>query len=114
MPLCRFLLWLIMGVVSYSNIFAQERYEYQNRGNRFEGIHEIKVGAYDLELLSFTGFREPTPIESDVALKLKFYVNMNDSLFITAKELYPPLKLVVAPIFSQKTSRKTKLSAMSA
>jgi len=87
---------LILTIFAFSIVelpaLVYGQFNYKRRDNRFEGIKEIKVGSPDLELLSFTGYREKTPSESDVILKLKFYLEAKDSLYITAKELFPPFK----------------------
>ena len=83
------LLILIFIVISQRFVFSQD-YTYKIRdGNRWEGIKPEGVGAPDLELLSLIGFRENYHIDSNVTLKLKFYMWEKADLFITVKELVP-------------------------
>lgn len=73
----------------YVLLFSQD-YTYQIRdGNRWEGIRPEGVSAPDLELLSLIVFRENYNINSNVTLKLKFYMWEKANLYITAKELVP-------------------------
>jgi len=80
-----FLVQLLL-LIFKSDTFSQDIY-YKDRGNRYEGIKIVGAGAPDLELLSFTSYRENVKMNSNVDLKLKFYVWEDTSLYITAKEL---------------------------
>ena len=54
----QFLAILFTITFFHSEAFSQDPYEYRERGNRFEGRKAIGIGAPDLELLSFIGYRE--------------------------------------------------------
>ena len=69
--------------------FSQNATHYQLRENRYEGIKPIGVSAPDLELISFTAYRQEIPPDSNVVLKLKFFMPMDSTLYIAAKELVP-------------------------
>ena len=56
-----------------------------DRGNRYEGRIDIPVGKPDLELLSFTAWREP--FTTDVTLKVRFCLPSAAPVFIQGREL---------------------------
>lgn len=68
-------------------ILAQtDQWRRQNdRGNRYEGRIDIPIGKPDLELLSFTGWREP--FMNDVILKVRFFLPTSAPVLIQAREL---------------------------
>jgi len=57
--------------------------QYQNRGNRYEGLKPKPVSGYDIELLSaLVDWREPSPAWPQT-LHLKFYLPAAEPVFIT-------------------------------
>lgn len=83
------------------------QYEYQkldkNNPNRYEGQKSVNVNAPDLELISFTAYREEIQDETDVTLCLSFYMPEDTLLFINAKEITPLSYYLMQPT---KTSWK--------
>jgi hypothetical protein len=63
--------------------------QYQNRGNRYEGLKPKPVSGYDIELLSaLIGYREPSSTWPQT-LHLKFYLPAAESVFITVRQPRP-------------------------
>jgi hypothetical protein len=66
---------------------AQIELQYQNRGDRHEGIKPKPVKGTDLELISvLVDYQEPTTIFPD-QLKMKFFLENDHPIFITVREL---------------------------
>lgn len=63
--------------------------QYQDRGNRHEGLRPKPVSGYDVELLSaLVDYREPSA-GWPKALRLKFYLPAEDPVFITVRQPRP-------------------------
>jgi hypothetical protein len=63
--------------------------QYQNRGNRYEGLKPKPVSGYDIELLSaLVDWREPSPAWPQT-LHLKFYLPVAEPVFITVRQPRP-------------------------
>ncbi len=63
--------------------------QYQNRGNRHEGLRPKPVSGYDIELLSaLVDGRAPGP-GWPPALRLKFYLPANDKVFVIVRQPRP-------------------------
>ncbi len=63
--------------------------QYQNRGNRFEGLRPKPVSGYDVELLSaLVDVREPGSAWPPT-LRLKFYLPAGDPVFVIVRQPRP-------------------------
>ncbi len=63
--------------------------QYQNRGNRYEGLKPKPVSGYDIELLSaLIDYREPSPTWPQT-LRLKFYLPTAEPVFVTVRQPRP-------------------------
>jgi hypothetical protein len=63
--------------------------QYQNRGNRYEGIKPKPVSGYDVELLSaLVAYREPGPTWPQT-LRLRFYLPAAEPVFVTIRQPRP-------------------------
>lgn len=63
--------------------------QYQNRGNRWEGLKPKPVSGYDIELLSaLVSDREASPTWPTM-LRLKFYLPAAESAFVTVRQPRP-------------------------
>jgi hypothetical protein len=63
--------------------------QYQNRGNRYEGLKPKPVSGYDVELLSaLVAYREPSPTWPQ-AVHLKFYLPAAEPVFVTIRQPRP-------------------------
>lgn len=63
--------------------------QYQNRGNRHEGLRPKPVSGYDIELLSaLVDWREPS-LTWPPALRLKFYLPTAEAVFVTVRQPRP-------------------------
>ncbi len=63
--------------------------QYQNRGNRYEGLKPKPVSGYDIELLSaLVDYREPSPAWPPT-LRLKFYLPATEPVFVTVRQPRP-------------------------
>lgn len=109
------LLTMILILIFFTMVNSQDRNIYMIRDNRMEGRKTIGVSAPDLELLSFTVYREKLETNSSVELKLKFYMWEQANLYITAKELIPkefyfmnPLKIKWSRGWQEFSSWPTK------
>jgi len=66
---------------------AQTRLEYQDRGNRFEGIRPSPVSGYDIELISsLIDYGEELSGMPD-ELNLRFFANRADQISVTVREI---------------------------
>jgi hypothetical protein len=73
--------------MSVATVYQDEEWKRNNdRGNRYEGLINIKTGNPELEVLSFTGMREAFG-KADVSLKVKFFHHAQDRLSIIAQEI---------------------------
>ena len=70
-------------------LWAQLDLQYQQRGDRYEGIKPKPVSGYDIELISvLAGYQEPP--ESDGfprQVKLRFYLGGDETVHLTVREL---------------------------
>lgn len=63
--------------------------QYQNRGNRYEGLKPKPVSGYDIEILSaLIDYREPSPKWPET-LRLKFYLPAAELVFVTVRQPRP-------------------------
>ena len=63
--------------------------QYQNRGNRYEGLKPKPVSGYDVELLSaLVDYREPSPAWPPT-MRLKFYLPAAEPVFVTVRQPRP-------------------------
>jgi hypothetical protein len=94
----RFLLFLLIPQF-YSIIYGSDPYGYKERENRREGRECIApMSAPDLQLVSCIAYREKTERNSDVDLKIRFYLEKDTTVFITAKELNSRYFYKMSPI----------------
>ena len=63
--------------------------QYQNRGNRFEGLKPKPVSGYDIEVLSaLIDYREPS-LKWPETLRLRFYLPAAEPVFVTVRQPRP-------------------------
>ena len=77
-------------VVALAGPFAQydPALQFQNRGDRYEGIRTIPVGGFDVELLSARIDQAPSPNAAwGENVALRFYLPENEGVFITVRQL---------------------------
>lgn len=61
--------------------------EYQNRGNRYEGIKHKPISGYDIELISaIADYKEPVTY-FPARFRIKLYLNRAENVFLTIREL---------------------------
>ena len=76
MLLCLFVEYTLAGV------------EYQNRGNRYEGVNPKPVAGYNIELISvLADYREEVEQKTPVQFRLKFYLHETPKVYLTVREL---------------------------
>lgn len=83
------ILFLCVGltVLMSPSLFAQIELQYQNRGDRYEGVKLKPVSGYDIELISvLADYREPISEMPD-QLKLKFYLRDAAAVQLIVREL---------------------------
>ena len=68
-------------------VYCQDPYEYKEHGIRMEGRTYEEVSASGIELISFLAHKEEFDPGKDVDLKIRFFLENDTSLFITAREL---------------------------
>ncbi|MGH9218465.1 MAG: hypothetical protein ACRD1W_04150 [Vicinamibacterales bacterium] len=76
--------------LTLASAFAQydPAIQFQNRGDRYEGIRTIPVGGFDLELLSARIDQAPQPNPSwGENVALRFYLPEKQEVFITVRQL---------------------------
>lgn len=78
---------LVLLIAHGPSSVAQRGIEYQNRGNRYEGIKPRPVSGYDIELISaLVDYREETE-RIPQRFKIKFYLDQPSEVHITVREL---------------------------
>lgn len=66
---------------------SQESLEYQNRGNRYEGVRPRPVSGHDIELVSaLVDYKDSSPVLSD-QVTVKFFLEEQVSVHLTVREL---------------------------
>jgi len=61
--------------------------DYQNRGNRYEGVKHRPISGYDIELISaIADYKESAPYFPQRFI-IKFYLNQAENVFLTIREL---------------------------
>jgi hypothetical protein len=66
---------------------AQPGLEYQNRGNRYEGVRPRPVSGYDIELISvLVDYRDPATVNPD-QLRARFFLPEEMPVHLTVREL---------------------------
>lgn len=80
------LMFLLLFIVA-TPVSAQIELEYQNRGNRHEGIKPKPVSGYDIELISArVDYKEEVKQTPD-RLKVRFYLERPSAVYLTVREL---------------------------
>lgn len=83
--LTRNLLFLVLLIVPLS-LGADSNLDYQNRGDRFEGIRPKPVSGYDIELISvLVDYQEPTTQLPD-QLRVAFHLQGQPAVHLTVRE----------------------------
>ncbi len=79
-----FLIFFVLFILR-SSVLAEV--EYQNRGNRHEGVKPKPVSGYDIELISaLVDYKDETKKIPD-HFKIKFYLDQDRKVSLTAREL---------------------------
>ncbi|MDH5428611.1 MAG: hypothetical protein OEZ57_06290 [Nitrospirota bacterium] len=75
--------------VPATGVWAQLDLQYQQRGDRYEGVKPKPVSGYDIELISvLTDYEEPLTGENfPKRLTLRFYLEKEDDAHLTVREL---------------------------
>ena len=70
-------------------LWAQLDLQYQQRGDRYEGIKPKPVSGYDIELISvLVDYQEPFESEGfPNRVKLRFYLDRDETVHLTVREL---------------------------
>jgi hypothetical protein len=83
--LTRHVLLLVLLIVPLS-LWADSTLDYQNRGDRFEGIRPKPVSGYDIELISvLADYQEPATQLPD-QLRVEFYLQSQTPVHLTVRE----------------------------
>jgi len=83
----------------FTRVRSQNNYEYTIRGKRLEGTERRgAISAPDLELISFLAYKEPLKVGSNANVKIRFFLEKDTSLYITAKELNVIKKYKMKPL----------------
>ena len=70
-----------------NTVFTKVELQYQNRGNRYEGIKPNPVSGYSIELISVrVDYKEEVEQISDT-FKVKFYLEEPSEVYLTIREL---------------------------
>jgi len=86
---CRFWLCLLFLATPTSFLWAQLDLQYQQRGDRFEGVKPKPVSGYDIELISvLADYQEPYEEEGfPNRVTLRFYLAGDEEVYLTVREL---------------------------
>ena len=88
-PQCHllFVLSSLFVFFSPSLLLAQADVQYQNRGNRYEGLKLKPVAGYDIELISVLVDYHESPTALQEEMKVQFYLAEDVKVFLTVREL---------------------------
>ena len=78
-----FSLWC--SYVFLSSVFAQANLQYQNRGNRYEGVKPAPVSGYEVELISAQAENKNSEQLSDRA-RISFYLDQPGDVHVVVRE----------------------------
>jgi len=82
--MCCLLLFLFTWA---SSVQAETSLQYQDRGNRHEGIKPKPVAGYDIELISVRANYKEQASHLPDTFKLRFYLNRDSDVYLTVREL---------------------------
>ena len=79
--------WLLLGVlIGPLPLWADADLDYQNRGDRFEGVKPKPVSGYDIEVISvLADYHEPAERLPD-QLRVGFYLQRHTPVYLTIRE----------------------------
>jgi hypothetical protein len=79
--------WLLLGVLMAPlTLWADTNLDYQNRGDRFEGVKPKPVSGYDIEVISvLADYQEPATKLPD-QLRVWFYLQSQTPVHLTVRE----------------------------
>ena len=86
-PIVILILFSVCYLFPAAALDAESRLQYQNRGNRFEGVKPKPVSGYDIELVSAMVDYQEEITEIPVYLKLKFFLEKSEKVYLTVREL---------------------------
>jgi hypothetical protein len=83
---------LLIGFVVFALLYevalAQPRVEYRNRGDRYEGLRELPVSGYTIELLSFRAlYEEPVPPGLPPQYRVRFSLDKVEPTYLIVREI---------------------------
>ena len=79
--------WLVLGVlIAPLSIWADSSLDYQNRGDRFEGIKPKPVSGYDIEVISVLADYQETATQLPDHLRVGFYLPSQTTVHLTVRE----------------------------
>lgn len=78
---------LIILLFWVSTVSAQVQLQYQNRGNRHEGIKPKPVSGYDIELISVLVDYQEEIKQLPEWLKIRFFLKEQSKVYLTVREL---------------------------
>jgi hypothetical protein len=79
--------WLLLGLfIAPLPLWAEANLDYQNRGDRFEGVRPKPVSGYDIEVISvLADYQEPAAQLPD-QLRVGFYLQSQTPVHLTVRE----------------------------
>jgi hypothetical protein len=80
-------LMLLCAFTGVTTAWAQVELQYQNRGNRYEGIKPKPVSGYDIELVSVRADYKEQVNQMPNRLKVRFYLDKPADVYLTVREL---------------------------
>jgi hypothetical protein len=80
--------FVALAVVFFATAFAQSSTEYRSRGNRWEGVRDLPVSGYTIELLSFrASHREDLQPATAQVYRLRFFLNRPVPAYVVVREV---------------------------
>jgi len=82
--------WLgTLVVVFGTTAFAQPSTEYRSRGNRWEGVRDLPVSGYTIELLSFRAIHREGPQvdKTSQVYRLRFFLDRQVPVYVVVREV---------------------------
>jgi hypothetical protein len=77
---------VVMSCVWTPVIVGETSLEYQNRGNRYEGVKPKPVSGYDIELISAIVDYKEEVVQLPERLKVQFYLKQPSKVYLTVRE----------------------------
>lgn len=87
MAITPYAMWLLLGVlIAPLPLWADANLDYQNRGDRFEGVKPKPVSGYDIEVISVLADYQEPAVQLPDQLRVGFYLQSQKPVHLIVRE----------------------------